>query len=314
MSPPTRTIPCPTKLNLTLAVGPPDRSPAGRGRHPVASLMVALDFGDALEVAFDTSGTRWSRAFTADAPRQVSIDWPLEADLTHRAHAAVEAACGFAVPVNVTLHKRVPPGTGLGAGSADAAAMLHALGTQLAERHPDLQLDLSGIAATLGADVSFALHALQHPQQPAAIATGFGETLEPFTLPQRLHAALILPDFDCPTPAVYAAFDALRPGARPIDEAATRDVVAALQARRTLEQLALFNDLTDAACVAQPKLAVLLEQLREADFAPHVTGSGAAVFLPARHAQHAKQLAAEAARRTGHPCLAVRTLCANRNL
>ncbi len=269
--------------------------------------MVALDLGDALEVAFDTSLTRWSRAFTADAPRQVSIDWPLEADLTHRAHAAVQAACGFAVPVNATLHKRLPPGTGLGAGSADAAAMLHALGTHLAEHHPDVQLNLPGVAAALGADVSFALHALQHPQQPAALATGFGETLEPFTLPQPLHAALILPDFACPTAAVYAAFDALCPQAPPIHERMTREVIADLQSGRTLDQAALFNDLTDAACAAQPRLAAMLDALRRLDFAPHVTGSGAAVFLPARNEEHAEQLAADAASRTGHPCLAVRT-------
>ncbi|MEM8782647.1 MAG: hypothetical protein AAGE65_07285 [Planctomycetota bacterium] len=315
---PTRAIRCPAKLNLTLAVGPPDRSAAGRGRHPVVSLMVALDFGDTLQVKplpvhadrgrLGKSAGTWFRAWADDAPHKPQIDWPLESDLLVRAHAAVQAAGGAALPVDATLYKRVPPGTGLGGGSADAAAMLHFLETHLAEHDAQPGIDFGAIAAGLGADVSFAWHALRHPGRPAALATGFGETLEPLALPTSLHAALVFPDFGCPTAAVYAAFDAYHPDAPPIDVEPARRAIRQLQAGATLADVELFNDLTAAAQGAQPKLAPLFESLRDAGLRPQLTGSGAAVFLPARDAVHAAELAGQAKRVAGHPARPVRTI------
>ncbi|MEM7576350.1 MAG: hypothetical protein AAF328_02645 [Planctomycetota bacterium] len=304
---PTRTIRCPAKLNLTLAVGPSDASEQARGRHPVASLMVALDFGDTLRLTQPRETSRFDRRWAEDAPHTPPIDWPLESDLLVKAHAAVEADCGFKFPVQAQLDKRVPPGTGLGGGSADAAAMLFALETDLAERFPQTQVDLPGIAARLGADVSFALHALQHPDRPAALATGFGEHLEPFALPRTLHAALVLPDFGCPTAKVYAAFDKLTPNAPPVDLQPTQRVIEQLQAGATLADVAPFNDLTEAAEHVQPKLTHLLGVLRDAGLNPHLTGSGAAVFLPAVDAKQAALHAEHAARLTGHPALPVQT-------
>ncbi|MEM1099243.1 MAG: hypothetical protein AAGH92_10705 [Planctomycetota bacterium] len=308
---PTRTIRCPAKLNLTLAVGPPDPSDAGRGRHPVASLMIALDFGDALAIEAlptDTERSVWSRGWADDAPHATPIDWPLDQDLLVQAHAAVEQAAGVSIPVEAHLEKRVPPGTGLGGGSGDAAAMLRFLETHLAETTTASTLDVDRIAAELGADVSFALHALRHPDQPAAFATGFGEQLEPFTLPNPLHAALILPDFGCPTGPVYAAFDRLHPDANPVDPEPTRRMIEALQRGARLTDVDPFNDLTDAAVAVQPGLRALFQALRDADLDPQLTGSGAAIFIPARDASEAKQFADVAQRVVGHPALAIQTL------
>ncbi|MEM1446312.1 MAG: hypothetical protein AAGF84_09670 [Planctomycetota bacterium] len=307
---PTRTIRCPAKLNLTLAVGPPDPSEHGQGRHPVVSLMVALDFGDTLHVApIDATpdmSSVWSRTWADDAPRQPPIDWPLEHDLLFRAHATVETACGRSIPVDARLEKRVPPGTGLGGGSADAAAMLYVL----ADLTPDETFDAQAIAAELGADVSFALHVLRHPEQSAALATGFGEQLEPFALPHPLHAALVLPDFGCPTGPVYAAFDTLNPDALPVDPQPTRRVMEQLQREAPLTEVTLSNDLTYAAVEVQPGLIELFAKLRDAGTQPQLTGSGAAIFLPAETAKHASHLAEVAQRATGHPALAVATLAA----
>ncbi len=168
---------CPAKLNLTLAVGLPDHSPQGRGRHAVVSHMAAINFFDTLDLQplASKKTSRWHIAFADDAPLPQPVDWPLEKDLAFRAHAAVEQHLGQPFPLDVQLTKRIPAGAGLGGGSADAAGMLFSLGELLGDHlDPNTQLH---IARALGTDVAFALLALQG--SPTALATGLGDQLQP---------------------------------------------------------------------------------------------------------------------------------------
>ncbi len=300
---------CPAKLNLTLAVAPPLEvtNKNADPRHAIVSWMVATDFADTLELAVlekVADASRFDIAFADDAPLRQPVDWPLDRDLAFRAHAAVEQHLRRTVPVDVKLTKRIAAGAGLGGGSADAAGVLSALGQALGDELPfDAQLAL---ARALGSDVAFALHALHG--SPSAVATGFGDDLQPVPCTTPLHAALVLPPFSCPTAAVYAAFD--RQHRDPSNAVsrfnATADESALKLARSTadLALATLFNDLTDAACDAEPKLRGLLDTLRAADLPAHVTGSGSAVFLPARDADHANATAEHAKRATGFPAIA----------
>jgi 4-diphosphocytidyl-2-C-methyl-D-erythritol kinase len=91
----------------------------------------------------------------------------------------------------VHLIKCIPPGAGLGGGSADAAAVLRWAGiTDLA------------LAATLGADVPFCVVGGR------ARVRGIGEVVEPLPFVERAFT-LLTPPFGCSTPAVYKAWDAL---------------------------------------------------------------------------------------------------------
>jgi 4-diphosphocytidyl-2-C-methyl-D-erythritol kinase len=92
---------------------------------------------------------------------------------------------------HVTLRKRIPPGGGLGGGSADAAAVLRWAGCD------DLE-----VAVRLGADVPFCLRGGR------ARVTGIGEVFEPLPFEERTYT-LLVPPFGCSTPAVYARWDEL---------------------------------------------------------------------------------------------------------
>ncbi|MEM6459265.1 MAG: 4-(cytidine 5'-diphospho)-2-C-methyl-D-erythritol kinase [Planctomycetota bacterium] len=279
------TLDAPAKLNLALAVGPPDPDDP-LSRHPIASWMVALDFGDrvTLTALDDDASPSFDVRFADDAPAPRDVDWPLDDDLAVRAHAAVVAHIGRPLPVRLAVEKRVPPGAGLGGGSADAAATLAGLdrlfGLGLGE--PGLE----PLARRLGSDVSFALG--QHFGRDAAVVSGFGEQQQPLPVRPPLHFALILPTFGCPTGAVYHAIDRLPPTRTHV----STDDVQALAAADPLGPDDLFNDLTPAAVAVRPELGDLLARLTQTLGRPvHVTGSGSACFVVCGSAQDARDTA-----------------------
>ncbi|MEM9882751.1 MAG: hypothetical protein AAF800_07525 [Planctomycetota bacterium] len=281
MTPRSLSLDAPAKLNLALAVGPPDPDDP-QSRHPIASWMVALDFADrvTLTALDDDTPSSFDTRSADDAPSPRDIDWPTADDLAFRAHAALETHLGRPLPVRLTVEKRVPPGAGLGGGSADAAATLAGLdrlfGLGLGE--PGLE----PLARRLGSDVSFALG--QPFGRNAATVTGFGERLQPLPPRPPVHLALVLPTFGCPTAAVYHAFDRLPPP-RP---AVSSDDVQALAAADPLDPADLFNDLAPAAVAVRPELGDLLDRLTRSLRRPvHVTGSGSACFVICASAEDA---------------------------
>jgi len=92
-----------------------------------------------------------------------------------------------------------------------------------------------------------------------------------------------MPNFGCPTGAVYRAFDQLSPGAT-VDEVAVERCVA----ERPLQP---FNELAAAACRVQPHLIHLRSRVAElTGRAVHITGSGAGMFIVAADAEDAMDL------------------------
>ena len=108
-------------------------------------------------------------------------------DATNLAWRAADA-CG--ATVEVQLYKGIPHGAGLGGGSADAAAVLVALGAD------------ASIGATLGADVPFCMRG------GAARVRGVGDVIEPIERPPSI-VVVATPRFGCATADVYRAWDAL---------------------------------------------------------------------------------------------------------
>jgi 4-diphosphocytidyl-2-C-methyl-D-erythritol kinase len=92
---------------------------------------------------------------------------------------------------SVRLTKRIPAGSGLGGGSANAAAVLRWAGSS----------DLA-VAAGLGADVPFCLVGGR------ALVSGIGEIVEPLS-DQPADFLLVVPRVHVSTQAVYAAWDSL---------------------------------------------------------------------------------------------------------
>jgi 4-diphosphocytidyl-2-C-methyl-D-erythritol kinase len=111
----------------------------------------------------------------------------------------------------VTVHvtKRIPDGAGLGGGSSDAAAFLHALDvifeTGLSQERKQ------AIAGTVGSDVFFFVDGRQNSgtgYEPfCAVVTGRGETIRPVVPRKDLYFILVCPEIHSSTRAAYQLVD-----------------------------------------------------------------------------------------------------------
>ena len=281
----------PSKVNLALSVGAPD---AG-GMHPIASWMVTTRFGDDLLLKRLPPGTpsRYAIEWHDDAHRRTEIDWKVSKDLAVRAHRALEERLARELPVQLRLQKRIPVGGGLGGGSSDAGAMLRALDALF-----DLRLRpqfLEHLGAGLGSDVPFLVRG------GSAIVEGLGERLV-VAPSHRTHLVLVFPDAQCPTGAVYRAFDALVAGAC-VDHARVREL-----AERGAGADSPFNDLALAACHVSPRLAEVRADVEAlARQTVHVSGSGSTLFLVCDSAVHADVLADTIGNQLGIPAVSTVT-------
>lgn len=186
-------VEAPAKINLALHV-------TGRrddGYHLLETLAVFSALGDRLT------------AVVADEDR-LTIDGPeagpllgdaAQSNLVCRARDALRiqarASGREAPPVHLTLEKYLPVASGIGGGSADAAAALRVLAGLWG-----LETDgatLAAIGLELGADVPMCL--LQRP----LIARGIGERLAPVEIGFPLHLVIVNPRVPVSTPAVFKA-------------------------------------------------------------------------------------------------------------
>lgn len=178
----TLVVPARAKLNLDLAV----LKRTGDGFHEVRTHIQAVALHDLLEL------THADRTTLTTTGHHVS-DAPLNSVL--KAHAAMQQEAGRELPTRFRLDKRIPPGSGMGGASSDAAAALRGL----AAIH-NLKTDLSKIASNLGADVPFFLTG------GAARAEGRGERLTPVPT-EEAWFAVAWPGIELSTAAVYRAWD-----------------------------------------------------------------------------------------------------------
>jgi 4-diphosphocytidyl-2-C-methyl-D-erythritol kinase len=282
----------PAKVNLALSVGAPD----ALGMHPISSLMATCTFGDDLEVKrlLPDRFSRYSIDWHPEARRRTDIDWPILKDLAVRAHLLLEARLHRKFPVQLRLEKRIPVGGGLGGGSSNGAAMLRALDALFElNLRPEF---LESISRELGSDVPFLVRGGH------AIVEGTGESLERVE-GNETHLVLVFPQIQCPTGAVYRAFDALRPSAR-LEPARVRT----LAAERVLPH-APFNDLADAAYAVAPALLDVRRQIESISELPvHVSGSGSTLFVVCDSDIHAETLAGVIEMRASVPAVATRTV------
>ncbi|MET3893447.1 4-diphosphocytidyl-2-C-methyl-D-erythritol kinase [Bosea sp. OAE506] len=183
------------KINLTLRV-------LGRradGYHELESFVAFAGTGDALSLAPGPQLT-----LTIDGPRGQGL--PVDdSNLILRATRALEAETGPLRSGAFHLVKRLPVASGIGGGSADAAAALRLL-ARLNGLSPDDPALLRAAAKT-GADVPVCL------ASRARIMTGIGERLGPPLTQPPLFALLVNPGVPVETAPVFRALG-LKPGQR----------------------------------------------------------------------------------------------------
>ncbi len=162
------------------------------GYHELRTILQTIDFGDELTFRTTPEGQEGIQLTTnrTDIPKGSE-------NLVYRAAALMaEQAPRGSGGVAIQLDKRVPPGMGLGGGSADAAAVLRALDRLWRLELPEA--DLHRLARSIGMDVPFFLHG------GTALAVGRGDEVFPLGLELDWPIVLILPDFGVSTAATYA--------------------------------------------------------------------------------------------------------------
>ncbi|MGE0179069.1 MAG: 4-(cytidine 5'-diphospho)-2-C-methyl-D-erythritol kinase [Sphingomonas sp.] len=233
------------KLNLALHV----RARRPDGYHRIETVFAFCDDGDILT---GEPGDTLSLAVTG----------PFAADLAEEADNLVLRAARAlgANGVALTLDKRLPVASGIGGGSADAAAALRLLGRE--------RTDLAEIAATIGADVPACL------ASRTARGEGRGDRLEPLEAGGLTGTPVLLvnPRIALSTAAVFGGWDAIDRG--PLGD---------WRAGR--------NDLEAPARRLVPEIGAALEALGGADLA-RLSGSGATCF--GLYASNARRDAAQA--------------------
>lgn len=177
------------KVNLTLHVV----GLRADGYHLLDSMVVFCGIGDRVKAS-------------ASARVSLTVEGPFAHDVpSNMDNLVMRAAAQFTgdMGVEFTLEKHLPPASGIGGGSADAAAAIRAV-LRLRDKMglPNKPRDSQAFSAAvlaLGADVPVCL------RSAAARMRGIGEQLDFIGPLPELHIVLVNPRVAVPTPAVFKA-------------------------------------------------------------------------------------------------------------
>lgn len=255
---PSLTLPAPAKLNLFLHL-------TGRradGYHNLQTLFQFVELHDELSFQLTTNGryslsTNLQGVAVADnlVTRAVKLLQPLRP----------KASLG----VDIQLHKNLPQGAGLGAGSSNAATSLLALnylwqlGLSTAE--------LASLGLQLGADVPVFV------QGVSAWAEGVGELLQPVKVPEQTYLVLF-PGCACDTAQLFQHPDLPRS-------------TAPLKLEQASQHLG-SNAFAAVVRHLYPPVEAAFAWFTQQELQPYLTGSGSCVYSVVPNAQQGQQLLA----------------------
>lgn len=238
----------PAKINLTLHV-------TGRradGYHLLDSLVVFAAVGDRLT------------AEPAEVTRLV-VTGPMAAGLSGEGdNLVLRAARVMGVAARIGLEKHLPVSSGIGGGSADAAATLRLLARMAGRPLPGLATVLA-----LGADVPVCLHS--RTQRMA----GIGEVLSPLPVLPPVWLVLVNPGVAVSTADIFRSLP------RADNPPMPRDVPRLTSAAELAAFLAMQrNDLEAPAVALQPVIGRVRQALtaQAGCLFARISGSGATCF------------------------------------
>lgn len=246
------------KVNLLLRILAREHT----GFHQIETVFALLELADEIVV------TRTAPGVTLTVDGSSAHLGPVEDNLVVRAARAGLELMGNRFGVAITLTKRIPVRAGLGGGSSDAAAALHAVAALGGRPLPRQELLLA--AARLGADVPFFASGA-----PAAVAWGRGERLYRLPSPPAAPVLLAVPPVTVATPDAYRWWDEMHPA-----ESTRPPVVLDPEAFATWGSIGRLggNDFEVPVFGRYPELRALYERLaRSAPLWVRLCGSGSAV-------------------------------------
>ncbi|MDO7835262.1 4-(cytidine 5'-diphospho)-2-C-methyl-D-erythritol kinase [Sphingobium sp. HBC34] len=241
------------KVNVALHV----RARRADGYHALESLFVFADDGDRLEAQASDDG---AIDLVIDGPFGAGLEAG-PGNLVVRAARTLQCYLGEQRGAAIRLTKALPVASGIGGGSADAAATL-----RLLARVWDVRIDaaeLAGLALDLGSDVPACVASVTQ------LVTGRGEQLVRHAVAGLAGMPMLLvnPGVGVSTASVFAGWDRQDRGA--LDAGSLDALVAAGR-----------NDLEPPAMAVAPVIAAVLAALGAAPGVrlARMSGSGATCF------------------------------------
>ena len=259
-------FPARAKLNVRLEVLA--RQPGGL--HGIRSLMGDLGIADEIEL-LETPGEFHVECEGAEIPERENLVWL----------AATRLGVDLS-GLRVVIRKRIPMQSGLGGGSADAAAVLRALRERFAKRAVPIAEENMRHAMAVGSDVPACM------VQGFKIVEGTGDRVKPLSIPPPPWGVLLLrPAVGVPTSEAYRLLDAARAQSPPTpSEVDVLELCRAIALRDFPRACILFqNDFQPVIELIFPSVAEARERLRAVGAAATLLcGSGSCVagFFPTR--------------------------------
>ena len=248
----------PAKINLFLHVG----VRRDDGFHPLQSLVVFTDLGD--ELALESAETL---SLKVQGPFAAGLDGEGDNLVLRAGRALLERNALGSQGAAMTLTKNLPVASGIGGGSADAAAALRGLRRSWNDAADDNSL--CDLAATLGSDIPVCVGAMP------ALMEGRGEILRRVEAMPRVAMLLANPNVAVPTQDVYAALHVRSGVEMTLPQAGFRDTADLLRFLETTR-----NDLEAPARALQPVIGEVLTTMAALPGAlfTRMCGSGATCF------------------------------------
>ena len=247
------------KINLDLLI-------TGRradGYHLLNSLVVFADYGDEISVKPAQKIT-----LNITGPFAAGLD-ALEDNLVLKAARLLQDKFDIQVGADIELVKNLPVSSGIGGGSADAAATLHAL-LNLWQISCNASA-LDELTLSLGADVPVCM------ASTTMLMTGVGEILCPVFLKFPLFLLLVNPGVSVSTAAIFKARADRKMPFSP-SRTLSGDIGTVDQLKDILDLTR--NDLARDAGLLEPDIGKVLKYIGKKDHCIHaaMSGSGATCF------------------------------------
>jgi 4-diphosphocytidyl-2-C-methyl-D-erythritol kinase len=244
------------KVNLFLRVLAREAS----GFHGLETLFTLLELHDTVVVERTAGGI------------ELAVDGadtgPEEENLAYRAAGMVLEATGRRFGVRIRLAKRIPVQAGLGGGSSDGAATLHAVNALAGNAVP--KPEVLQLAAKLGSDVPFLASGAS-----MALGWGHGERLLRIPCPAASPALVAVPAEGVSTREAYAMLDTWQ--GRDERRGAVLFDGEAFDSWGRIGRLG-GNDFENVVFGARPAIRVLFERIAQTrPLLVRLSGSGSAI-------------------------------------
>jgi 4-diphosphocytidyl-2-C-methyl-D-erythritol kinase len=240
------------KVNLGLEI----EGKMDDGYHRIKTIFQSIDLFDILDFEIMESGIE------VKGDRE-DIPWN-EGNLIYKAVKKFNEKFGIKKGVRVYVEKRIPPGSGLGGGSSNAACTLIALRRIFC---PHLEMEkLVPIASEIGADVPYFLHG------GTCLGEGRGDLIREIEDLENLHFFIVIPDVNVSSEEAYNEWDRSRLTFSP-----KKSNIKRLEKHIDLDSLR--NDLEKVVFRKYKKLEEIKKRMKKEGFRKVLmSGSGSSIF------------------------------------